>query len=57
MTESEVVALMESSKTLAEWDANCEKVRLACGGYPDFWQMAIVQSGLLMRVYARVGLP
>ena len=46
MNKEQVVQLMDSSKSRAEWDANCDKVKGACGGYPDFWYEAIVNSGL-----------
>lgn len=49
MTQSEVEALMRSSKSEAEWDTNCAKVKKACGGYPSFWHPAIIQSGLLVQ--------
>lgn len=49
MTEAEVVALMESSQSEKEWNSNCDKVKEACGGYPDFWYSAIVRSGLAGR--------
>lgn len=44
---------MESSKSETEWNANCEKVKAACGGYPDFWYHAIILSGLAARVIAK----
>lgn len=50
MTEEQVVSLMESSKSESEWNANCNKVTVACGGYPDFWYASIVLSGLVGRV-------
>lgn len=34
MNEQEVIALMKSSKSEAEWNANCDKVKKACGGLP-----------------------
>lgn len=47
MTESEVVKLMRSSKSSAEWDANCDLVYRRNGGrYPGFWYAAIILSGL-----------
>jgi hypothetical protein len=55
MTEQEVVTLMESSKSVAEWDANCNKVQKQCGGYPPFWYKAIILSGLCKRVAASFG--
>lgn len=50
MTKDQVVSLMESSKSESEWIANCDKVQVACGGYPDFWYASIVLSGLVGRV-------
>lgn len=55
MTEDEVKALMESSKSESEWNANCDKVKRACGGYQEFWFPLIVMSGLLARVRASWG--
>lgn len=47
MTEKEVVALMQSSKSESEWNANCDKVKSAFDGdYPDFWFKAIMLSGV-----------
>ena len=46
MDEREVVALMKSSKSEAEWDANCDKVKQALGGYPSWWFAAIMLSGV-----------
>ncbi|MBT4941675.1 MAG: hypothetical protein HOL80_01015 [Candidatus Magasanikbacteria bacterium] len=46
MTQREVVALMKSSKSEIEWNTNRNKVKKACGGYPDFWYTAIVLSGV-----------
>ena len=42
--EEGVVALMRSSKSKKEWNANCDKVRAANQGYPDFWFQAIIAS-------------
>lgn len=53
MSQDEVVALMRSSKTEKEWNENCDKVKRACGGYPDFWYPAIVASGLVYEVKAK----
>ena len=56
MNEQEVVALMESSTSENEWNANCDKVKRAHGGqYPEFWFTAIVQSGVLQRTSAKWG--
>ena len=55
MTEQEVVALMESSKSADEWNANCDRVKQTCDGYPSFWFKAIMLSGLAKRAMARFG--
>lgn len=50
MSEEEVIALMESSKSEAEWNRNCQEVKRKCGGYPPFWFPLIIMSGLRERV-------
>ena len=55
MSEQEVVALMESSKSEAEWDRNADEVKKKCGGYPSFWFPAIIMSGIASRVAASFG--
>lgn len=53
MTPENVIDLMKSSKSAAEWDANCDKVKAAHGGdYPSFWFLAIILSGLWTEVSA-----
>lgn len=55
MSESEVVSLMESSRTAEQWDDNADKVKAACDGYPDFWYEAIIVSGVARRTAASYG--
>ena len=55
MNEQEVVALMKSSKSEDEWNANCDKVKKVCGGYPPFWYSAIVLSGIAAQIAASFG--
>ena len=55
MTEDEVKTLMESSKSELEWNMNCDKVKRACGGYPEFWYPLVVISGLSARVQSTWG--
>lgn len=55
MNEQEVIDLMKSSQTEQEWNANCDKVKAACGGYPGFWYEKIIVSGLIKEVAARWG--
>lgn len=51
-TREGIIALMKSSKSMEEWNANCDKVIQANNGYPDFWFEIIVMSGLVERVRA-----
>jgi hypothetical protein len=55
MEKSDVVSLMESSKSESEWNNNCDKVKDACNGYPDYWYREIIMSGLCDRVSSRFG--
>ena len=55
MTTEEVVALMKTSKSEEEWNANCDKVQRACGGYPSFWLKAVVMSVLATAITATWG--
>lgn len=50
-----VITLMKSSKSKSEWNANCDKVKQANNGYPDFWYGAIVSSGLATETSAKWG--
>lgn len=52
MNQDQVVELMKSSKSESEWNANCNKVKKACGGYPEFWYSAIVLSGVAAQTEA-----
>lgn len=55
MTEQQVVDLMESSMAEADWNANADKVKSACSGYPSFWYSAIVLSGISAKTAAKWG--
>lgn len=46
----DVVALMESSQNETEWNDNCDAVKRAFGGYPNWWYEAIMMSGVGHRV-------
>ena len=48
-----VVALMKSSKSEAEWNANCDAVKAANSDYPAFWYREIIASGVLERTRGR----
>ncbi len=47
MSQNEVIELMLSSNNEREWNQNCDKVKKACNGYPDFWYRAIIMGGIL----------
>jgi len=56
MTEIQVVELMKSSNSEAEWNSNCDKVKAAFDGqYPPFWWSAIMQSGVARETTAKWG--
>ena len=50
MEKEQVLELMKSSKNEREWNDNCDKVKKACRGYPDFWYKEIVQSKLAVKM-------
>lgn len=51
MQKSDVVKLMESSKSENEWNSNCDKVKLAHDGqYPNYWYETIIMSGVANKV-------
>jgi hypothetical protein len=53
MTESEVVALMRSSKSADEWNTNAKKVKASNGGsYPKFWYKTIIESDIMAETVA-----
>lgn len=55
MQEQEVIDLMASSQNETEWNANCDKVKAACGGYPPFWYAAIMLGGILREYRTKWG--
>lgn len=48
----QVVGLMSSSKSEEEWNANCDKVKAAFKGYPDWWYKEIMMSGVAAKTRA-----
>jgi hypothetical protein len=44
---------MASAISEADWNAKCDEVKKANGGYPDFWFPSIVLSGLVAKVSSR----
>ncbi len=54
MTQDQVVSLMKTSRSKAEWNRNCDQVKKAHGGkYPDYWYSAIVLSGIANDVQSK----
>lgn len=47
MTQDEVINLMRSSRSEEEWNSNCNKVKAALSGYPEWWYKTIILSGVL----------
>lgn len=54
MTAAEI-EMMRGSKTEAEWNANCNTVKTAHGGYPADWFTKIIMSGLMAATAAKFG--
>lgn len=52
-TPEGVVSLMESSKSEDEWNANCDKVKVAHKGYPNWWYKEIMMSGVAAKTKAK----
>ena len=46
-TPEGVKELMLTSKSATEWNANCDKVKKANGGYPGFWYGTIILGGVM----------
>ena len=59
MTILEVQLLMLSSKTVAEWNDNCDKVKKEFNGYPEWWYKEIVGSSIAkaMQMYDDYSIP
>lgn len=55
MNKQEVIDLMNGSRSEDEWNTNCNTVKKACGGYPEFWHEAIVDSGVASQVAKNFG--
>lgn len=51
MTREQVIALLRTSTTPTEWDANCDIIKKAHnGGYPSWWYGVVIQSGLMDQI-------
>lgn len=55
MPKDEVVTLMKGSTSVDDWNDRADRVKAACGGYPDFWWAAIIQSGVADRTLKQFG--
>ena len=54
-TPAGVSAFMATSRNEAEWNDNCDAVKAANKGYPNFWFDTIVLSGLMDKTLKAVG--
>ena len=55
MNEQEVLDLMKSSKSMTEWNANCDTVKAKCDGYPSFWYTSIILSDVYTQTATKWG--
>lgn len=55
MNPQQVIDLLKTSESEAQWNANCDTIKKACGGYPDFWWNDIILSGVMRRIANRWG--
>ncbi|MBI4127137.1 hypothetical protein HY463_00340 [Candidatus Peregrinibacteria bacterium] len=53
MSAEEMVAFMRNSATIAEWNKKIETIKESFGGLPEFWDAAIMHSGLLDEMSAK----
>lgn len=53
MTKEQMVELMESTTSESDWNAKCDQVKQAFGGYPSFWYELIVAGNVAARVCDR----
>jgi hypothetical protein len=52
MTPEQMVELMESATSYEDWNAKCDQVKKAFGGYPNCWYDLIVAGNVAARVGA-----
>ena len=46
MDKQQVIDLMRKSNSEEAWNANCDKVKEAFGGYPSWWYETIILGGV-----------
>ena len=51
----DVIKLMRSSCSEKEWNANCDRVKEANQGYPDWWYKEIIIAGVHLESQAKWG--
>lgn len=51
-TPEGVAEYMAQSTSEADWNARCDAVKAANGGYPEFWFLTVVLSGLATETMA-----
>ena len=54
-TEQDVVEYMSLARSEHDWNARCDAVKEANNGYPQFWFVAIVPSGVAGKTAANFG--
>ena len=55
MTRTDVLVLMASSTSIAEWRANFKKVTADFGGrVPNFWLADVIESGLYHMTFRKM---
>ena len=53
-TPEGVAAHMSESKSEEDWNARCDQVKEANGGYPRFWFATVLASGLADKTLAAI---
>ena len=56
MDGKQVVELMRSSTSAEAWNKNAAQVKAACNGFPEFWYMCVVLSGVMVETQSTWGI-
>lgn len=54
-TQTGVVAYMSEATSDSDWNKRCDEVKRVNSGWPNFWYIAIIMSGLCAKVTAKWG--
>jgi hypothetical protein len=50
-SKEDLIRIMESSNSKKEWNKNCKRVKMSCGGrFPKWWYREILVSGIFDNV-------